>query len=156
MDSSGAAAEILFSSAAKQGLVAEEGEKRNAAGTLFEEDFDDGTAEGFGNEFGECRVVNGKYAPALPISISAVTPDGKLNTRHSSFGMPDWKYYSVEADFIDAYNGGLIIRGQNSFEEGGIVLSIVPGDDIYLPNGFINLQDEWGGAPIAGTELGFK
>jgi len=132
------------------------GGKSYPPGALFEEDFNDGTAEGFGNEAGNWEVVDGRYTPSAPIITSPIDADSISGVRHSSFGEQDWKYHILEADFMNAYNGGMIIRGQDNFGDGGLVLSIVPGDDIYLPNGFINLQDGWGGAPIAGTELGFK
>ncbi len=68
---------------------------------LLEEDFDDGIAQGFGDEVGSWRVVDGRYTATTEIH------------RFSTFGDPRWKDYILEADFINARDGGLLARAQD-------------------------------------------
>lgn len=70
-------------------------------GILLEEDFDDGIAQGFGDEVGSWRVVDGRYTATTEIY------------RFSTFGDLRWKDYILEADFINAIDGGLLARAQD-------------------------------------------
>jgi hypothetical protein len=70
-------------------------------GILLEEDFDDGIAQGFGDEVGRWRVVDGRYTATTEIY------------RFSTFGDLRWKDYILEADFINAIDGGLLARAQD-------------------------------------------
>ena len=54
---------------------------------LWHEDFNDGVAQGFGNEVGSRKVVDGRY--------TATT--GRL--RYSTAGDLSWKDYSLDGDF---------------------------------------------------------
>ncbi len=85
---------------------------------LLQEDFEDGIAQGFGNEIGDWKVIDGKYTATRGIF------------RFSTICDLDWTDYSLEADFIKAKDGGLLIRAQD--DDNGIVLVVRPsGNDIY-------------------------
>jgi hypothetical protein len=85
---------------------------------LLQEDFDDGIAQGFGNEIGDWKVIDGKYTATRGVS------------RFSTICDLDWTDYSLEADFIKAKDGGFLIRAQN--DDNGIVLVVRPShNDIY-------------------------
>ncbi|MBN1273933.1 MAG: hypothetical protein JXB26_16840 [Candidatus Aminicenantes bacterium] len=85
---------------------------------IFEENFDDGTAPDFGNEAGEWFIEDGLYK-AL-----------KGSYRFSTVGNPDWKDYSIEADFINSKDGGILCRAQD--HNNCVVLVIRPShNDIY-------------------------
>jgi len=85
---------------------------------LLQEDFDDGIAQGFGNEIGDWKVIDGKYTATRGIF------------RFSTICDLDWTDYSLEADFIKAKDGGFLIGIKNN--DNGIVLVIRPSsNDIY-------------------------
>ncbi len=85
---------------------------------LLQEDFDDGIAQGFGNEIGDWKVIDGKYTATRGIF------------RFSTICDLDWTDYSLEADFIKAKDGGFLIRAKN--DDNGIVLVVRPSrNDIY-------------------------
>ncbi len=85
---------------------------------LLQEDFDDGIAQGFGNEIGDWKVMDGKYTA------------GRGRFRFSTICDLDWTDYSLEADFIKAKDGGFLIRAKS--DGNGIVLVVRPSDnDIY-------------------------
>ncbi len=85
---------------------------------LLQEDFDDGIAQGFGNEMGDWKVIDGKYTARRGIF------------RFSTICDLDGTDYSLEADFIKAKDGGFLIRAQN--DDNGIVLVVRPShNDIY-------------------------
>ncbi len=85
---------------------------------LLQEDFDDGSAQGFGNEIGDWRVIDGKYTAT------------RGTFRFSTICDLDWIAYSLEADFIKAEDGGFLIRTQN--DDNGILLVVRPSrNDIY-------------------------
>ncbi len=85
---------------------------------LLREDFDDGIAQGFGNEIGGWEVIDGKYTATRGIF------------RFSSICDVDWTDYSLEADFIKAKDGGFLIGTKDN--DNGIVLVVRPSDnDIY-------------------------
>ncbi len=87
--------------------------------TLFQEDFNDGIAQGFGNEAGSWAVVDGRY--------TATTGVFRFSTVAESIGCDD---YSVEADFINAKDGGFIVRAED--RNNGIGLIVRPThNDIY-------------------------
>ena len=86
---------------------------------ILQEDFNDGIAQGFGNEAGDWRIVNGRY--------TATRGRFRFSTVSESISSSD---YCLEADFINASDGGLMLRAQD--EERGIVLIVRPTDnDIY-------------------------
>jgi hypothetical protein len=69
--------------------------------TLLQENFDDGVAQGFGNEAGGWKVIDGKY--------TATT--GQF--RFSTAGDLSWQDYVIEADYTNAQDGGLLVRVQD-------------------------------------------
>ncbi len=88
------------------------------SGILLQEDFEDGIAQGFGNEIGDWKVIDGKYTARR----------GRF--RFSTICDLDGADYSLEADFIKAKDGGFLIRAQN--DDNGIVLVVRPSrNDIY-------------------------
>ncbi len=85
---------------------------------LLQEDFDDGIAQGFGNEIGDWKVIDGKYTARRGIFRFSTICD--LNVAD----------YSLEADFIKAEDGGFLIRTKN--DDNGILLVVRPSrNDIY-------------------------
>jgi len=85
---------------------------------LLQEDFEDGIAQGFGNEIGDWKVIDGKYTARRGIF------------RFSTICDLDWADYSLEADFIKAEDGGFFIKAQN--DDNGILLVVRPSrNDIY-------------------------
>lgn len=85
---------------------------------LLQEDFNDGFAQGFGNEIGDWKVIDGKYTARRGIF------------RFSTICDLDGADYSLEADFIKAKDGGFLIRAKN--KDNGIVLVVRPShNDIY-------------------------
>ena len=85
---------------------------------LLQEDFEDGIAQGFGNEIGDWKVIDGKYTARRGIF------------RFSSICDLDWADYSLEADFIMAKDGGFLVRAKN--DDNGIILVVRPSrNDIY-------------------------
>ncbi len=85
---------------------------------LLQEDFEDGIAQGFGNEIGDWKIMDGKYTATRGIF------------RFSTICGLDCTDYSLEADFIKAKDGGFLIRAQN--DDNGILLVVRPSrDDIY-------------------------
>ncbi|NOR46690.1 MAG: PEGA domain-containing protein [Methanosarcinaceae archaeon] len=94
-----------------------------ASEVLLTEDFNDGYAQEFGNEIGnwEVRFVDGNNG------IYAATNDV---FRFSLAGEQHWEDYTLEADFLNAQDGGLLIRASD--QDNGIVLVIRPtNNDIY-------------------------
>ena len=86
---------------------------------LFQEDFNDGIAQGFGNEVGNWRVVDGRY--------TATTGIFRFSMVSESISCDD---YSLEADFINAKDGGFLVRAQDGSK--GIALIFRPThNDIY-------------------------
>ena len=90
------------------------------AAVLFEADFDDGTATGFGNEVGDWEVRlldpnNGKYTATA----------GTM--RFSMAGDLAWQDYVVEADFYNAQEGGLLVRASD--QGAGIALIVRPASN---------------------------
>ena len=91
----------------------------SCAETLSQEDFNDGVAQGFGNEVGSWKVVDGRY--------TATTGRFRFSTVTDLVSCDD---YSIEADFINAKDGGFIVRAQD--ENKGIALIVRPTrNDIY-------------------------
>ncbi len=87
--------------------------------TLFQEDFNDGVAQGFGNEVGSWKVVGSRY--------SATTGRFRFST---VIDLVTYNDYSVEADFMNAKDGGFLVRAQE--ENKGIALIVRPTrNDIY-------------------------
>lgn len=85
---------------------------------LLEEDFNDGMAQGFGNEVGTWKVIDGKYTATTGIFRFSSLCD---------FGQVD---YNLEADFINAKDGGFVVRARDN--NNGIALIIRPShNDIY-------------------------
>ncbi|RCV62732.1 glucanases superfamily protein [Methanophagales archaeon] len=90
---------------------------------LFDENFDDGYAPGFGNEVGNWEVhllypYTGKYT---------ATTD---TYRFSMAGDTNWQDYVIEADFFNAQDGGLLVRAQD--QDNCIALIVRPSyNDIY-------------------------
>jgi len=86
---------------------------------LLWEDFNDGIAQCFGNEVGSWEVIDGKY--------TARTGIFRFSTVNKSMSSND---YILEADFINAKDGGLLVRAQDSNR--GIALIVRPThNDIY-------------------------
>ena len=86
---------------------------------ILQEGFNDGIAQGFGNEVGDWEIVDGRYTATR----------GRFRFSTVSDSMSSSDYY-LEADFINANDGGLILRAQD--EERGIALIVRPTDnDIY-------------------------
>lgn len=86
---------------------------------LLREDFNDGVAQGFGNEVGSWKVVDGRY--------TATTGTFRFSTVAESITCND---YSLEANFINAKDGGFLIRAQDGNK--GIALILRPTrNDIY-------------------------
>ena len=94
-----------------------------ASEILFTEDFDDGYAQEFGNEIGNWRVLfvdgnNGIYTATNEVF------------RFSLAGEQYWDDYMLEADFLNAQDGGLLIRASD--QDNGIALIVRPtNNDIY-------------------------
>ena len=85
---------------------------------LLQEDFEDGIAQGFGNEMGDWKVIDGKYTATRGVF------------RFSTICDLDWTDYSLEADFIKAKDGGFLVRAKN--DDNGIILVVRPScNDIY-------------------------
>jgi len=85
---------------------------------LLEEDFNDGIAQGFGNEVGAWKVIDGKYTATTGIFRFSSLCD---------FGRTD---YTIEADFINAKDGGFVVRAKD--DNNGIALIVRPShNDIY-------------------------
>jgi len=82
---------------------------------LLQENFDDGVAQGFGNESGNWKVIDGKY------TATAGT------FRFSTAGDLGWQDYTIDADFINAEDGGLLIRAQD--QNNSISLIIRPNNN---------------------------
>jgi len=90
----------------------------SSAEILLQEDFNDGIAQGFGNEVGNWKVVNGKYTATTGVF------------RFSTIGNLSCNDYSLEADFINAKDGGFLIRAKD--HNNGIALIVRPVfNDIY-------------------------
>jgi hypothetical protein len=86
---------------------------------LFQEDFNDGVAQGFGNEVGSWKVVDGRY--------TATTGRFRFSTVTDLVSYND---YSIEADFINAKDGGFIVRAED--RNNGVALIVRPThNDIY-------------------------
>jgi len=87
--------------------------------TLLQEDFNDGIAQGFGNEVGSWKVVDGRYTTAIETFLfSTVSESMRCND------------YGLEADFISAKDGGFLVRAQDHNK--GIALIARPTrNDIY-------------------------
>ncbi|RLI27282.1 MAG: hypothetical protein DRO52_00605 [Candidatus Hecatellales archaeon] len=95
---------------------------------LLEEDFNDGEAQAFGGETGGWKVVNGMYTATLGVF------------RFSLAGEPYWKDYVVEADFIHARDGGLLVRAQD--QDNAIALIVKPNNNsIYW---HVRKNGNWG------------
>ncbi|RLG01025.1 MAG: hypothetical protein DRN49_02145 [Thaumarchaeota archaeon] len=106
---------------------------------LLKEDFNDSIAQGFGNEVGNWKIVDGKYTATM----------GTL--RFSTAGDLSWRNYTIEADFINAKDGGLLVRAQD--HNNGIALIIRPVyNDIYW---HIRKNGNWG-LMLERQELGHK
>jgi len=106
---------------------------------LLKEDFNDGIAQGFGDEVGSWEVVDGRY--------TATTG----SYRFSTAGDLRWKDYSLEADFINARDGGFLVRAQD--HNNAIALVVRPTfDDIYW---HIREGGSWG-ARYESSTLGHK
>ena len=90
---------------------------------LFEENFDDGYAPGFGNEVGEWEV------PLLyPYTGMYTATTGTY--KFSMAGDTNWQDYVIEADFFNAQDGGLLVRAQD--QDNCIALIVRPSyNDIY-------------------------
>lgn len=87
--------------------------------TLFQEDFNDGVAQDFGNEVGSWKVVDGRY--------TATTGKFRFSTVTDLTSCDD---YNIEADFINAKDGGFLVRAQD--QNKGIALIVRPTrNDIY-------------------------
>jgi len=90
---------------------------------LFEANFDDGYAPGFGNEVGDWEVhllypYTGMY--------TATTGTYKF----SMAGDTNWQDYVIDADFFNAQDGGLLVRAQD--QDNCIALIVRPSyNDIY-------------------------
>ncbi len=85
---------------------------------VLQEDFEDGIAQGFGNEMGDWKVIDGKYTAT------------RGTFRFSTICNLHSVAYSLEADFVKAEDGGFLIRTQN--DDNGILLVVRPSDnDIY-------------------------
>jgi hypothetical protein len=65
---------------------------------LFEENFNDGAAQEFGNETWNWTVFNDKYTSA-PNQVG-----------YSTAGNTAWTNYTAEADFLNGKEGGLLVR----------------------------------------------
>ena len=107
--------------------------------TLLQENFDDGAAQGFGNESGDWKVIDGKY--------TATTG----TFRFSTTGDLSWQDYVVEADYINAQDGGLLVRAQDY--NNCISLVIRPTYNDICWN--IRKNGAWG-AGLATVALGYK
>jgi antitoxin component YwqK of YwqJK toxin-antitoxin module len=85
---------------------------------LFEANFDDGYAPGFGNEVGdwEVHLFTGKYT---------ATTD---TYRFSMAGDTNWQDYVIEADFFNAQDGGLLVRAQD--QDNCIALIVRPSYNV--------------------------
>ena len=95
---------------------------------LLKEDFNDGIAQGFGDESGNWKVADGRYAATTGIF------------RFSTAGDLRWKDYSLEADFVNARDGGFLLRAQD--QDNAIALIVRPTfDDIYW---HIREEGSWG------------
>ena len=106
---------------------------------LLKEDFNDGIAQGFGDESGSWEVTDGRYAATTGIF------------RFSTAGDLRWKDYSLEADFINARDGGFLLRAQD--HNNAIALIVRPTfDDIYW---HMREEGSWG-ARYESKTLGHK
>jgi hypothetical protein len=86
-------------------------------GVIFQEDFNNGLAQGFSNDTNNWQVIDGKYTAANEFSFSM-------------FGNTAWTDYSVEGDFDTAEDGGLMVRAQDF--NNGVVLIVRPEyGDVY-------------------------
>jgi hypothetical protein len=113
--------------------------KHQAQNILLQKNFDDGIAEGFGNDSGSWKVIDGKY--------TATT--GQF--RFSTAGDTAWQDYILEADYSNAQDGGLLIRAQDS--NNCIALVIRP---TYNDIGWnIRKNGAWGPG-LSTVSLGYK
>jgi len=74
---------------------------QQASTILFQENFDDGSTQGFGNDSGAWKVVDGKYTATAGTA------------RFSTAGDLSWQDYTIEADYLNARDGGLLVRTQD-------------------------------------------
>lgn len=112
---------------------------------LFEADFDDGYATGFGNDVGDWEVRflddpnEGKYTAT------------KEPNRFSMAGDTKWQDYVIEANYSNAQDGGLLVRAQD--KDNGIALIVRPTrNDIYWN---VRTDGRWG-TPLAEETLGYE
>ncbi|RCV64712.1 Concanavalin A-like lectin [Methanophagales archaeon] len=112
---------------------------------LFEADFDDGNATGFGNEVGDWEVQflddqnDGKYTATA------------RTYRFSMAGDTKWQDYVIGADLSNAQDGGLLVRAQD--KDNGIALIVRPTtNDIYW---HARKDGRWG-ADLAKETLGHE
>ena len=94
-----------------------------ASDILLSEDFDDGYAQKFGNEIGNWGVL-------FADKSNGIYTANKDVFRFSLAGEKYWDDYILEADFLNAQDGGLLIRAND--QDNGIVLIVRPtNNDIY-------------------------
>jgi hypothetical protein len=120
---------------------------------LFQEDFNDGSADGFGNEAGRWIVGRADeeekiYYPSDPV------PKNEHKICVSSFGNPEWQDYSVEADFLNAVSGGIVIRARNDWNVPGILVHFITGSEGNP--GFISLSESFGSGQFGECPLEVK
>jgi hypothetical protein len=112
---------------------------------LFEANFDDGYAPGFGNEVGDWEVhllypYTGKYT---------ATTD---TYRFSMAGDTNWQDYVIDADFFNALDGGLLVRAQD--QDNCIALIVRPASNEIGWN--VRKGGSWGATGLEVATLGHE
>ena len=112
---------------------------------LFEENFDDGYAPGFGNEVGDWEIhllypYTGKY--------TATTG----TFRFSMAGDTNWQDYVIDADFFNAQDGGLLVRAQD--QDNCIALIVRPASNEIGWN--VRKGGSWGATGLEIATLGHE
>lgn len=116
-------------------------------GALFEADFDDGNATGFGNEVGDWEVRFLDLGDQNDGKYTATTG----TKRFSMAGNLSWQDYVIEANYSNAQDGGLLVRAQD--KDNGIALIVRPTrNDIYWN---VRTDGSWG-ADLAKETLGHE
>ena len=112
---------------------------------LFEANFDDGYAQGFGNEVGDWEV---HFLYPYTGMYTAMTG----TFRFSMAGDTNWQDYVVEADFFNAQDGGLLVRAQD--QDNCIVLIVRPATNEIGWN--IRKGGSWGATGLEVATLGHE
>lgn len=139
---------VEFTDIARSNIVTVQGETTQTseeATILFDANFDDGYAPGFGNEVGDWEVhllypYTGKY--------TATTG----TFRFSMAGDTNWQDYVIDADFFNAQDGGLLVRAQD--QDNCIALIVRPASNEIGWN--VRKGGSWGATGLEVATLGHE